>query len=490
MARSPRAGVDADRRRSATPRRACATIDAWLDANPPGVGINWASSVEVALRDDFVVLDADAAARIARSVTGGLAAANARRASGCTRRTSGGISRTTARRNTDLTGEALGLFYAATLFPEFREADALARGRRPHARRPKATRRSAGTACTSSSRPATTGTASTRICTSCCWPSATASTLPEHVRDRVQQMVEFLRRDPPARRRRFRRLAMTTAAACCRCSGRSPCDARGLFARGRGALPPARLRVGGRRPRAGGGVADGRRRPATRSTTLARRRRQRTPLACSPRAATRRCAAAGTPDAHQAIVDIGPIGCPVSGGHGHADLLSIQCSIFGEPCLVDAGHLLLHRRAAVARLLPEHRGAQHRDRGRRQPGRAGRRRSAGRGSRASGCANGIRRRNSISSTPSTTAICRLPDPVVHRRRVIFVKPGYWILVDDLSGAARHQIDLTFQFGSVERRSGHSPVGARRDARRAGAVDLPISLGAGAAGTQMWRSCRP
>ena len=42
-------------------------------------------------------------------------------------------------------------------------------------------------------------------------------------------------------------------------------------------------------------------------------------------------------DSHQAIVDIGPIGCPVSGGHGHADLLSIQCSIFGEPCLVDAG---------------------------------------------------------------------------------------------------------------------------------------------------------
>ena len=25
----------------------------------------------------------------------------------------------------------------------------------------------------------------------------------------------------------------------------------------------------------------------------------------------------------------------------------------------------------------------------------------------------------------------LADPVGHRRRVIFVKPGYWILVDDL-----------------------------------------------------------
>ena len=27
----------------------------------------------------------------------------------------------------------------------------------------------------------------------------------------------------------------------------------------------------------------------------------------------------------------------VSGGHGHADLLSVQCSVFGERVLVDAG---------------------------------------------------------------------------------------------------------------------------------------------------------
>ena len=42
-------------------------------------------------------------------------------------------------------------------------------------------------------------------------------------------------------------------------------------------------------------------------------------------------------DAHQLIVDVGPLGCPASSGHGHADLLSVQCAIFGEPCLVDAG---------------------------------------------------------------------------------------------------------------------------------------------------------
>ena len=42
-------------------------------------------------------------------------------------------------------------------------------------------------------------------------------------------------------------------------------------------------------------------------------------------------------DAHQLIFDVGPLGCPVSSGHGHADLLSVQCAVFGEPYLVDAG---------------------------------------------------------------------------------------------------------------------------------------------------------
>ena len=66
----------------------------------------------------------------------------------------------------------------------------------------------------------------------------------------------------------------------------------------------------------------------------------------------------------------------------------------------------------------------------------------------------------------------LPDPVVHRRRVIFVKPGYWILVDDLSGAARHQVDLTFQFAPLDVALGPSPVGACRRRRTAVCCGFP------------------
>jgi hypothetical protein len=37
---------------------------------------------------------------------------------------------------------------------------------------------------------------------------------------------------------------------------------------------------------------------------------------------------------HDMIVDVGPLGAY---GHGHADLLSVQCRVAGEPCLVDPG---------------------------------------------------------------------------------------------------------------------------------------------------------
>ena len=43
---------------------------------------------------------------------------------------------------------------------------------------------------------------------------------------------------------------------------------------------------------------------------------------------------------------------------------------------------------------------------------------------------------------------RLPDPVVHRRRVVFVKPRYWVVVDDLDGAAEHRVELRFQFAPL------------------------------------------
>lgn len=38
---------------------------------------------------------------------------------------------------------------------------------------------------------------------------------------------------------------------------------------------------------------------------------------------------------------------------------------------------------------------------------------------------------------------RLPDPIVHRRQIFFVKPEYWIVIDVLTGRGRHRFDAYF-----------------------------------------------
>lgn len=151
-------------------------------------------------------------------------------------------------------------------------------------------------------------------------------------------------------------------------------------------------------------------------------------------------------DAHQLIFDTGPLSSPKS-GHGHADLLSVQCSVFGEPYLVDAGTYsytpepawrdffrssVAHSTVTVdgeSQALPagpfkwkDHPEAR------------------------------LRRWLSTDdydfADAEHYAYARLSDPVVHRRRVVFVKRSYWIIVDDLLGSAEHRVDIRFQFAPL------------------------------------------
>jgi hypothetical protein len=153
-------------------------------------------------------------------------------------------------------------------------------------------------------------------------------------------------------------------------------------------------------------------------------------------------------DAHHLIFDTGPLGCRISGGHGHADLLAIQCSAFGKPQLVDSGtycytpnaHWRDHLRSSAAHnTVVVDRKSQAvpigpfswRDRPTAQ----------------------LRH---WLSTPAFDyadaehhAYRRLKDQVTHRRRVLFVKSRYWVVVDDLQGDDVHQIDLMFQFAPTD-----------------------------------------
>ncbi len=153
-------------------------------------------------------------------------------------------------------------------------------------------------------------------------------------------------------------------------------------------------------------------------------------------------------EAHQLVFDVGPLGCPVSAGHGHADLLSVQCAAFGEPYLVDGGSYCYTAepewrdffRGAAAHSTVTVDGEPQ-----AVPAGAFRWRERPRA-----------RLLAWRSTPELDFAAavhdgyrRLPDPVVHRRRVLFSRAGYWVLVDDLEGAAEHRVELRFQFAPME-----------------------------------------
>lgn len=152
-------------------------------------------------------------------------------------------------------------------------------------------------------------------------------------------------------------------------------------------------------------------------------------------------------DAHQLVFDAGPLGCRVSGGHGHADLLSIQCSAFGEPFLVDPGtgtyaedswRSFFRSTAAHSTVMVD--GVSQAE-------------PAGPFSWQERPRARLRRWVSTDefdlADAEHDAYARLRDPVRHRRQVLFVKPRYWVLVDDLVGTETHEVELRFQFGPVK-----------------------------------------
>jgi len=152
---------------------------------------------------------------------------------------------------------------------------------------------------------------------------------------------------------------------------------------------------------------------------------------------------------HHLVFDVGPLGCPFSGAHGHADLLSVLVSPFGEPFIVDPGAFVYAKDPAFRdhfRGTAAHSTVTVDGLGQAEP-------KGPFGWRLRPAAH-LRR---FESTPgfdfadaSHEAYTRLPDPVVHRRRVVFVKAtGYWVIVDDLAGSAEHRIEQRFQFGEVK-----------------------------------------
>jgi hypothetical protein len=422
-------------------RRFAETIRDWKRANPTGLGINWASSLEIALRliawcwaamlfRGARALDADLFAEILAGV--------ADHAAHVERYLSHYFSP-----NTHLTGEALGLVYAGFVFPE------LSRARRW---------RHLGERILIEEFRRQVLSDGLHFERSTCYHRYTleiylhflllsqrnGAVCPPSMRDGIEAMVDALLdlRQPDGT---MPPLGDADGGWLLPLAPRAPDDARGVFAVAAAVF---------RRPEhawAAGGPA-----PETLwlggPTALAEMDRI---AGRAPEAATAVLPDAGyavmrsgrEPHAHQLILDAGPLGCPVSGGHGHADLLAIQCAIFGEPVIVDPGTYgyadvewrNFFRGSGAHSTITVDGLDQATPRG---PFSWHVRPSA----RLLKC---VSTETLDIADAEHAAYAELADPVIHRRRVFWAKPHYWVLVDDLTGAAEHRIELRFQFAPMD-----------------------------------------
>jgi hypothetical protein len=145
--------------------------------------------------------------------------------------------------------------------------------------------------------------------------------------------------------------------------------------------------------------------------------------------------------AHQLIFDAAPLGCPISSGHGHADLLAVQATFFGEPIVVDPGTCSYadktwrdHFRSTAAHSTVTIDGRSQAEPDgpfswrQRPAARIGRWLSEPTFDVVSGW-------HAAYSSPA--------EAIVHRRTVIFWKPQRFVLVDDLRGTEPHRVELRF-----------------------------------------------
>jgi hypothetical protein len=430
-------------------------IDGWLDANPPGIGLNWASSLELAYRivawswalallRESVFLSPDRFARMAAAVW-----AQARHVE---RYLSVYFSP-----NTHLTGEALGLFYAGVLFPEFADAERW---------------RTTGRTILETEIDRQVLDDGVNFEQATCYQRYTLEiylhlamlaarndiALDPKVHAGIERTADFL-------------AAITVDGIMPQIGDEDGGWLLPLVRRtaddSRGALASAAAWLG--HPFDRYGI-----RPAAEVLWLIGSCAE-PPSAAADAAGSRAFPHGGyvvmrgaADDGHQLLFDVGPIGCPNSSGHGHADLLSVQCRADGDSYLVDPGTYCYtpepswrnHFRGTAAHNTVTIDGHEQAD----PDGpfswheRPAARLRAWRSTSLFDLADG-----------DHDAYGHLDDPVTHRRRVLFVKAGYWIIVDDLIGTAEHTADVRYQL---------SP----RDVIRG---PLPWFLAAGTHGHGLW-----
>lgn len=143
------------------------------------------------------------------------------------------------------------------------------------------------------------------------------------------------------------------------------------------------------------------------------------------------------------IVDCGELGS-LAGGHGHADALSIEVALHGKPLLVDSGTYTYHESSALRnyyRSTAAHNTLEIDGVSSSEPGKL-----------FSWNSRADAKRDRWMSTDrfdlfegSQSGYQRLPDPAMHRRSILFLKGDYWIMRDLVETTAEHEYSLNFHF---------------------------------------------
>jgi hypothetical protein len=160
------------------------------------------------------------------------------------------------------------------------------------------------------------------------------------------------------------------------------------------------------------------------------------------------------------VFDCGGMGM-INGGHAHADSLALNLSIGGKELLIDPG-------TCVYNAAPEWRSYFRSARAHNTLVVDGRDQS-----RSGGTFRWIRAAKSrviqheISELLEYVAgehdgYLRRPNGVIHRRRVLRCRPEYWVVVDDLRGAGEHDFELFYHLGADATAWLHHEGGARRE----------------------------
>lgn len=142
--------------------------------------------------------------------------------------------------------------------------------------------------------------------------------------------------------------------------------------------------------------------------------------------------------------DCGPFGYKPVPSHGHADALSFELFAFGETLITDSGSFRYHAPAAWRNyfrgtrahntLLIDGQDQSHLV-GTRQVERP-----------AVATAHSWFTSAALDLVEgSHDGYTRLAGQVTHRRKVLFVKPDYWLVLDEVQGVGDHQLDWFYHF---------------------------------------------